>query len=154
VTFSPGVYVIKDGQLRIEANSTVAGAGITFYFYGSGPQGTTLDISSQGVVDWSAPASGPYAGLVFVQHPAASPDFENNINGGADTRIIGAGYFPTQVLKVGGSGNFGVRSPMMTFVADKIYLHGSAHMTLQADAVAAGLPDTVSRAYAGVRLSQ
>jgi Flp pilus assembly protein TadG len=154
VSFSPGVYVIKDGQLRITGNSTVTGVGVTFYFYGSSPQGATLDIESQTVIDWSAPISGPYAGLVFVQHSAASPGFENNLNGGADTRIVGAGYFPTQVLKVGGSGNFGVLSPMMTFVADKIYLHGNAQMTLKVDAAAAGLPDTVPRAYGGVRLIQ
>jgi Flp pilus assembly protein TadG len=154
VTFAPGVYVIKDGQLRINANSTAAGSGITFYFYGNGPQGATVDINSQTVVDWSAPTSGPYAGLVFVQHQEASPGFENNLNGGANTRIVGAGYFPTQVLRVGGSGNFGVNSPMMPFVADKIYLHGSAQMTLKVDAAAAGMPDTVPRAYGGVRLSE
>ena len=154
VTFLPGVYVIKDGQLRINSQSTVIGQGVTFYFYGTGPQGTTLDISSQTVVDWSAPTSGLFAGLVFVQHPAASPGFENNIIGGADTRIVGAGYFPTQVLKIGGSGNFGARSAMMMFVADKIQLNGSAQLVLQADAAAAGMPDTMPRAYGGVRLSQ
>ncbi|HZA02810.1 MAG TPA: hypothetical protein VE665_11085 [Hyphomicrobiaceae bacterium] len=150
VTFSPGVYVIKDGQLRINANSTVVGQGVTFYFYGTGPQGTTVDINSQTVIDWSAPTNGPYAGLVFIQHPAATPGFENNLNGGADTRIVGAGYFPTQIVKVGGDGNFGVTSPLMTFVADKIHLHGNGQMTLKVDVAAAAMP----RAYGGVRLSE
>jgi hypothetical protein len=57
-------------------------------------------------------------------------------------------------VKVGGDGNFGVTSPLMTFVADKIHLHGNGQMTLKVDVAAAAMPDTVPRAYGGVRLSE
>jgi hypothetical protein len=55
---------------------------------------------------------------------------------------------------VGGDGNFGVLTPLMTFVADKLHLHGNAQMMLKVDASSAGMPDTIPRAYGGVRLSQ
>lgn len=148
--FAPGLYVMKDGSFKGSSSTTnIYGSEVTFYFYGDK---SNLEITGGAVTDLSAPKTGPYAGLVFVQYPGNGGGSLNKITGHSDTKIIGAGYFPTQKLSIGGSGNFGVKSPYMSFVADELQFHGNGKITLSFDAAAAGFTNPGPREYWGTRL--
>jgi hypothetical protein len=145
-----GVYVLKDGPLIISTSDEVVGLGVTFYFYGNNSH---LNIKGNTKVDFTAPTSGVYEGMVFVQHPDADPGYENTINGGSSARIVGVGYFPTQTLSIGGSGTMGATSPFMMFVTDKLKFSGNGQLKLNMDKEAAGFSNlALPRGYNGVRL--
>ena len=151
VTFTSGLYKLLDGPLKINSSGVLKGEEVTFYFTGDG---SMLELTGGGKIDLSAPKTGPYAGMVFIGDAAHPPTKSHKINGHAQLKIVGVSYFPLQKLTIGGSGNFGVLSPFMTFVADAIEFHGNGSLTMNFDAEAAGYTMAVPREFAGVRLVQ
>ncbi|MDH3743206.1 MAG: hypothetical protein OER56_16570, partial [Hyphomicrobiales bacterium] len=151
VTFQPGVYVIRDGELSMDAHASLAGSGVTIYFTGNN---TELDIEGQANLDITAPATGDYAGLAFVQDPASNPGNTSTIEGGGGIRIVGAVYFPTWTLDFGGNSGMLVNSPTVSLIADKFNFRGSTAMTLKSDEVSAGLPENPVETPPVVRLIQ
>ena len=149
VNFAPGVYVIKDGILKTNG-ADLYGTDITFYFYGDT---SVLQFNAGAKVELSAPKTGPYAGLIFVQDPDFGSGKVSRLNGHSDTKIVGVGYFPTQKVSVGGSGIFGVLSPFMAFVADELEFHGNGQIKVSMDATAAGYTMQGPREYLGSRLT-
>lgn len=137
VTFNPGLYVLKNGNMKINS-AKISGNDVTFYFYGDG---ATLDFVGGADVELSAPKTGNYAGMLFVQHPNAEPGATSKVNGHPSTKLIGVSYFPTQEISIGGSGSFGAASPFMSLVADKILMHGNGTVTINNDPAAAGYKD-------------
>lgn len=116
-TLMPGTYYIQDGPLSFGAGAKVAGDGVTFVFSGDNSYLYTYDDVS---LDLTAPRTGKYAGLIFVQDRNSSEDMTSIIKGNANIRLVGTSYFPTQDLFVGGLGNMGARSPAMAFIADNM----------------------------------
>jgi hypothetical protein len=154
VTFSSGLYVIKDGTLTVSSGSTVTGNGITFYFTGTK---TRLSVISSATVNLTAPTSGTYEGFVFIQDPLSNPgqltSQQNEIQGGGSIKIIGTIYFPTQPITISGNGNFGINSPMMPIVADTITVTGNGVKTIQVDQSSANMLQDLPKAIDGARLT-
>ena len=150
VNFAPGLYVMKDGELKISGSTAgITGVGVTFYFYGNQ---AALTITGGGTIELSAPASGPYDGLLFVQNPDYGAGKTSKLNGSSSTKIVGTGYFPSQTLSVGGNGKFGISSPYMAFVAKTLEFHGNGQIIMNYDAKAAGFNSAQPREYWGTRL--
>ena len=102
IELEPGTYIIQDGKFNVSGGSaTVTGDGVTLYFTGSN---AVLDISGQGGVDLSAPASGDYAGILFYGDPNAPPATKHGISGGSNMVYEGTMYFPTAELNMTGNG--------------------------------------------------
>ena len=141
VTFWSGTYVIKNGEFRIAAKSTVYGDGVTFYLVGNN---TKVTIVSGSNVTLKAPTSGTYEGILFAQDPASNPGGVNIIAGGANTTLVGALYFPTQTLNVSSTSTFGTSSPYMPLVAWKLDFSGSAKTMIKLDADAANMGGSYS----------
>jgi Flp pilus assembly protein TadG len=130
VTFSQGLYIIKDGEFRFTAHSVAKGFDVTFYLIGNNAK---LRILSGSDVDLVAPASGDYAGILFAQDPASNPGATNLIAGGADIKLVGAIYFPTQILSVTSTSSFGANSPFMPLIAWQIDFSGTSDTTIRFD---------------------
>ena len=150
VHLAPGVYVMKDGEFKVSGSANVVGDGVTIYLYGDNSE---LAVTGGGVVELSAPATGPYSGMVFVQNPDFASGGSSKFNGHSGTKIVGTGYFPNQTLSVGGNGDFGANSPYMVFVADTLEYHGNGKLTMNFDAAAAGFNSTAPGEYWGTRLA-
>jgi len=116
-TLMPGTYYIQDGPLSIGAGASVSGEGVTFVFRGDNSYLYTYDDVS---LDFTAPRSGEYAGLIFLQDRDSSTDMTSIIKGNANIKLVGTTYFPTQDLFVGGLGEMGATSPAMAFIAQNI----------------------------------
>ncbi len=115
VEFLPGTYIIHNGPFSIGKGSKVYGEDVTFIFSGDDSYLYTYDNFS---MDFKAPSTGPYAGLLFFQDPNANQGGTSILKGSADIRIVGTAYFPTQELFVGGLGTMGANSPALAFIAD------------------------------------
>jgi hypothetical protein len=94
-TFAPGRYFITGGDFRIK--DAVSGSGVTFFFLNN----TVLNTVGTNSMTFSAPTSGPDAGLLFVG--ARTNTAEIKINGSAASSLTGALYFPGQALDYQGS---------------------------------------------------
>lgn len=119
VKLKPGVYVITGGDFRINANANVSGSDVTIYLAGS----ARVTMNGTAKVQLSAPATGPYAGVLFFGDRTAA-DGTNKFNGTADSLLTGALYFARQ--KVEFLGNFSGSGGCTRLVAKSIEWTGSA----------------------------
>ena len=119
IKLEPGTYVMRDGALTIGHNATVVGEDVTIIFTGDE---SVLYTYEDVKIDLTAPKYGDYKGLVFYQDRTSTINagLTSLIKGGADIRLVGTMYFPTQNLFVGGIGTMGASSPAMAFIANNI----------------------------------
>jgi hypothetical protein len=105
VTFSAGTYALLGGGLDVTGSPTLSGTGVTFYntqnsSYAYGP----ISLGGSAKSNFSAPTSGPLAGLLFFQDPSVPVGSSGStINGSATSSWDGALYFPTTTLTYTGS---------------------------------------------------
>ncbi len=77
-TFSPGTYIIDGNKgLTINGGATVTGTGVTFYLTGSANVTINGGTGSAPTVQFSAPNSGTYAGVLFWQAPGDTSSCQN-----------------------------------------------------------------------------
>jgi Flp pilus assembly protein TadG len=141
VTLKPGVHVFRDNELYVSAQGTLQSEpGVTIILTGDSD---TRFINQAGAnIDITAPASGPFAGIVLAMDPATVPSSQNTIIGGGYMKFDGIVYFPTQSLKITGNGDIGADASQFAIMADTIDIEGNGTLFIHisADAVNAGLP--------------
>jgi hypothetical protein len=103
VTFMPGTYVIcsggllgLQGGLTISLASQISGQGVTFYNYG--PLGGVTFLAptlTPASVSLTAPTSGTYAGMLFMQDPQNVTPAILLGTAAWHTTLEGAFYFPS-----------------------------------------------------------
>ncbi len=140
-TLRPGVYVISDGQLSVNAQAVLAGQGVTFYLTGAK---SGFSINGGASLDLAAPTTGVYGGILIFQDPLAvasgGKQIENTLNGGAETVIDGGIYTPGQALRINGSSGFGQNSRYMPVVADIVTVTGSSKIGVDIEGVEMAAP--------------
>ena len=110
--------------MPINGNSTMTGTGVTFYnTTGSGGYGAiTLNGNSQ--ANFSAPTSGPLAGILFFQDRSIpSTAAGSTINGNSSSTFDGAIYFATTAVTYNGNSSSNGYSIV---VADKLIVNGNS----------------------------
>jgi hypothetical protein len=131
----PGLYVIRDGALSLNAQGSITGKGVTFYLMGSG---ASFDINGGAKLELSAMETGPYAGLLIVQDRASNEGATSKLNGNSTTVLVGAVYAPTQNLTLNGTGTFGQGSPYMPLIANTVKITGNNTTEVEVDATKLG----------------
>lgn len=127
ITLQPGVYILK-GDLKVGGGATLQGDGVTIILTSDSASYPSVNISGDANINLSAPVTGPTAGLVFFQDRAAPYGEGNQINGGANFRIQGALYFPSQKLTfTGGAGGAGACTQIL---ANTVQFSGNARLSL------------------------
>lgn len=69
ITFAPGLYIIKDGNITITGSSKVTANGVTFVLTGKGPN---FYINKTAQFTQTAMTSGPFAGFAFYLDTSAT----------------------------------------------------------------------------------
>ncbi len=124
-TFNPGIYIIRDGQFNIGSSAQVTGQNVMFYLTG---QNANLDQGSSSHMNFTAPNSGTYKGIVFFQSRTANTSA--NRFGGSSTDVIqGAVYFPNGTAEINCNGTVGASADYTVWVVKRLQLDSSA--TLQ-----------------------
>jgi Flp pilus assembly protein TadG len=118
-TFGAGVYYVTGGNFQIDGSAS--GTGVTFFT----TAGNSVSINGSNTTNFSAPTTGAYSGIVFFGDRSWNTSTNNQINGGSNTTITGAIYFPTEILSFAGGATSA--SNCTQLVADKINITGSSY---------------------------
>lgn len=129
VTFSPGVYVLYGGGMNLSGNiSPIQGSHVTIY--NSGNSSTYpysgLSLSGNLTLNLSAPTTGIYAGMLFMQDPQNTQT--SSIVGNSGATLAGNLYFPASTLNM--TGNSGTSIPTGSMVAQKISITGNSQFSM------------------------
>src|SRR6266481_6013654 len=102
--FNAGTYVLAGGGMGISANTVMSGTGVTFYnTTGTGGYGPIL-LNGNAGVNFSAPTSGPLAGILFFQdRTIPTSGAGSTITGNSTSTFDGAVYFPTTTVTFTGN---------------------------------------------------
>jgi hypothetical protein len=113
VTFEPGTYVLDGGDFLINSGAHAYGDGVTFIFTDT-PNSQNVGrprFNGTATINFSAPTTGDYAGILFMQDPDAPNDVGNNagtwmINGNSSSSFKGAIYVPSSEVELSGTASF------------------------------------------------
>lgn len=118
-----GVYVIRDGPLRVNSNAEMTGKNVFFYLTGSGAE---LRINGGATLNLSAPTSGDYKGVLIYQDPSSTNVADNDLNGNATSVLSGIVYAPRYKLTISGNTTLSSNGEALALVASRIEFTGSA----------------------------
>jgi len=132
VTFSPGLYILNGGGLKVSGQANLFGTGVMFYNTGTSNGSKkygTIDI--EGITNTTLSASdtdtnGTLAGILFFDDRNASTYVSNPVNiitGGSGANIAGALYFPSTALQYSGGTT---QSTFTIVVAYQLAINGNA----------------------------
>ncbi|MCZ6453345.1 MAG: hypothetical protein O6909_03795, partial [Alphaproteobacteria bacterium] len=122
VTFLPGLYVFDGAALKIGANSTVEGAGISYYFTADSGVNDGMDIAGGATVTLSAPTTGPLPGILLYQDRNTTADITHKFAGGATMQLDGIIYTPTTDVEF--TGGTSSDSSSVVIIADEVAFKG------------------------------
>lgn len=142
IVLQPGVYVFKDGAVKMHGGGSLSGKGVTIILTGTD---TNLVVQAGGNLNLQAKSSGTFAGIAVGQDPASTTpsNRENLIIGGGNIEVVGLMYFPTQSFRITGNGKISTESKQFAIIADTISIEGNGLLEIGtgADFAAAGLPE-------------
>ncbi|WP_457939402.1 TadE/TadG family type IV pilus assembly protein [Mesorhizobium sp. 10J20-29] len=102
VLLRPGIYVIKDGTLKVDKNAMLIGKNVGLVFVGSKAE---LELKNDSTLSLSAPETGLMAGILMYAPPVAGKEREFKIESRHAEELIGTVYMPADKLTVGGDKN-------------------------------------------------
>ena len=152
VTFSPGVYVIKDGVLRIDSNADVWGRNVGFHFVGNDAR---FEFTSNARVNLGAPKDGPMAGILFYGDPNGTAEREFKITSNYANTLVGTIYLPKDRFVVDSSQPVADQSAWTAIVVKRMTLLAQPHLVLNTNYSQTDVP--VPQGFSGssdVRLSR
>lgn len=137
VLFRPGVYVIKNGELKSNLKGISAGKGVAFVFVG---EGSRFDFDNSTRIAFSAPETGPYAGILFYQDPAMVNTLTYEISSEKAGVLLGTIYLPNGIFKVHAANPVGEESAYTVIVARKLDIGKTAELVINADYASTKVP--------------
>lgn len=149
VEMKPGIYVFKDGPLRVTNSATLQGTDVGIYFTGLL---SVFRFEKNTSIDLSAPKTGPMAGLLMMEDPATPVTFTEDTEEGLDTirqhrissdgaqNLLGAIYLPKSVLVVDSKEPVASESPWTALIVGRLRLFGGPHLVLNGNYGEADVP--------------
>jgi Flp pilus assembly protein TadG len=108
VTFNPGLYIIN-GNFKSSGSGNLTGTGgVTFYMP---PGSNSFSVTGSGNLNFTAPTSGPYSGILFYQNPLDAQGM--SFSGSSASTLNGIFYLPTAPLSMTGSGGAGFNTDLV-----------------------------------------
>jgi Flp pilus assembly protein TadG len=117
VRFKPGLYVIRDGDITLNAGSTISGADVTFYFIGN----TNLRFNGTVTANLAAPTSGPWAHILMAEAKTANK--AQFIFNGVQGSLNGMLYLPNREVVLNSASKIALSHFMM--VSHRLILNES-----------------------------
>jgi Flp pilus assembly protein TadG len=146
-TFNPGIYVIRDGQFNIGSSATVTGQRVMFYLTGSD---ANLNQGSSSSMNFTAPTSGNYQGIVFFQDRNASTP-ANQFGGSSTTVIQGTVYFPNGTAEINCNGTVMANGDYTVWIVKRLQIDSGASLQVNSNysGSATPIPNAVSNMVIG-----
>lgn len=130
---------IEGPELTISGGGIVNGSGITFFITGQFGRAIS-NIAVTGNLNLSAPSSGTYQGLPFIQERNLTYTSANTFSGSTIGSLSGTLYFPTTTLTYSGSATVGSYTAI---IAKRFVVSGSASLKNDPTGMFTGLGATV-----------
>ncbi len=137
ITMDPGIYIIKDGQLKFGSNVSVTGVGVGFYLTGSD---ATIKFTSNTIVDLSAPTSGVMEGLVFFEDRTNPMGQIHEIDSNTNQQYEGTLYLPRGTVKIDSNGSVAGSVAYTAIIANRYTFSSNANLYLNGDFEASPVP--------------
>jgi Flp pilus assembly protein TadG len=142
LVFKPGIYVMKDGPLKITGGASVEGQGVAFLLTGPG---SGIDLGGSSVVRLSAPVDGLMAGLVFAA-ARNEPITASRIRGDAELFLEGTIYLPTHDLEFAGGPAATAPPASSVLIARTLRFVGTGAIELRSNSATASMPNHAGKA--------
>ena len=133
----PGVYVIKDGPLSIQGNSTLIGKNVGFYFTGNQAV-FNFGVSTQAQL--TAPKTGDMAGILFFEDRSAPSDREFIIRSKDAELFEGTVYLPKGKFIIDKASRVGQKSAWTAIIAKRIETKKGPKVVVNANYGASNIP--------------
>lgn len=159
VTMEPGVYVMKHGNLEVQAGASLKGEGVTIFFWGFD---TFMTVRGGADVELRAPEEGQLAGddaalagFVIVDRKLDwyNPNiYETIIEGGGSLKFEGVMYAPQWRVNISGNSEMNQDSQCFAMVADNFHMEGNGKLNVVAQCDLAGLPEIMPKIKSGPKM--
>jgi hypothetical protein len=104
VTLGSGTYIINGGGFTVTGGGTVTGTNVMFFNTGQGGHvADAVSFSGSSTMSLTAPVSGTYQGMLFLQDRNLSYTGTNNLAGSTSSGFTGTLYFPSTALSYSGN---------------------------------------------------
>ncbi len=137
VTFSPGVFIFKDGPLVVTGGATLEGVNVGLHFTGNG---ATMKFDTVSSVSLTAPKSGDMAGLLISEDRAAPVGQQFEILSNDARTLLGTIYIPQGRLHIGANAVVADKSAYTVVVARRFTLSEGPTMVLNTNYGATDIP--------------
>jgi Flp pilus assembly protein TadG len=160
VTLARGVYIIKDGPLKVEGYGTMQGTDVGFYLNG---KGSNLTFDRTSTISLSAPKDGVMAGLLIFDDPTGAwapadppvplpevasglvdyskgPPRDHKILSDNARLLLGTIYMPQGRLIIDATKPIADKSAYTVMVVRRIDLHDGPNLVLNSDYSASDVP--------------
>jgi hypothetical protein len=125
VTFGTGTYILVGGGFRYSGSGNLSGSNLMFYNTGDATHTIApVKMTGSGNMNFSAPSSGDYQGMLFFQDRTQTYAGANQFTGSGNVSS-GTFYFPTTEIDYSGSGN----SVYQALVGNVVKFTGSGNLT-------------------------
>lgn len=125
MTLPPGTYYITD-DFTLNSKANITAQGVTFVLTSETPTDPgsfpAVAINGSARLDFTAPTSGPYKGIV-MHYDQRAPLADHKVNGNSSSRFEGSFYFPTQSLTF--NGNSSMVTNCIQLVAFRLTFEGN-----------------------------
>ena len=168
VLFEPGVYVIKDGPLRLTDNARMSGTDVGFFLTGNASR---FEFQADTRVSLEAPKEGPLAGLLFYEDRNVTYSFDFNpldlaslknsktvrlhrIQSNEARKLLGTIYLPRSVLMIDANAPVADESAFTAVVVGRLWLRDGPNLVLNANYSATDVPLPQSLAGGEIALTR
>jgi Flp pilus assembly protein TadG len=136
VTLQPGIYVFKDGPLRVDDKSKLDGVNVALHFVG---EDARLHFRPQSSISLTAPRSGSMAGILISEDRSGERE-EHEILSNDAGMLLGTIYLPRSDLIVGSSRPVAEKSAFTIIIANRFGLSEGPTMVLNTNYGATDIP--------------
>ena len=137
VTFSEGIYVIKDGEFKVGDLAHVAGEHVTFYLTG---EASILNFTQNAFVQLKGSKDGSMAGLLIFEDRSSKLGRKHKINSPHVDELTGTIYLPRGDLVVDPNHAVAASSAYTAIISQKLELKEGPDLVLNSDYGATDVP--------------
>ncbi len=145
VTFSPGIYTIKDGPFIVSDTASIAGVKTTFFLTG---EGSVIDFQSDTTINLAAAETGTTAGILFFEDRNVPYSFDFNpfflnrlpknvrlhrISSNNARNLLGTLYLSRSILLVDADAPIADDSAYTAIITGRLWLKEGPTLTLNSD---------------------
>ena len=138
VIANPGVFIIKDGPLTVDGDSSLTANEAGFFLTGTNAR---LNFApGANTINLKAPITGPLAGLLVFEDRNNAAGAQYQVQSDDARNLLGTIYLPRGVLAIGSNARVADQSAYTVVIVDSVVLTGGPNMILNANYGSTNVP--------------